>query len=81
MIRSTEMSTLRMMIAGKTKGDRVRNKDIREECGIEDVVIFARERRRRWNDRVQKAEESRLTRIARYQRLMGTRWERGPEEH
>ncbi|GJQ69900.1 hypothetical protein Trydic_g22443 [Trypoxylus dichotomus] len=62
MMRTTEMSTLRM-IAGKTRRDRIRNKDIREECGVGDVVRFARERRRQWNGYVLNAEESRLVRI------------------
>ncbi|GJQ84934.1 hypothetical protein Trydic_g537 [Trypoxylus dichotomus] len=55
------------------QGEQARNKDIIKECGIGDVVRFARERRRRWNDHVQRAENSKLIRIARDQRRMGRR--------
>ncbi|KAK4887108.1 hypothetical protein RN001_003379 [Aquatica leii] len=66
------MSTLRKR-AGKTRRDRVRNKHIREKCGIGDVVRFARGRRRKWNKHVQRADETRLIRIARDQRSVGRR--------
>ncbi|KAK4875519.1 hypothetical protein RN001_011941 [Aquatica leii] len=60
-------------IAGKTRRDRVRNKHIREECGIGDVFRFVRGRRRKWNEHVQRADETRLIRIARDQRPVGRR--------
>ncbi|GJQ83006.1 hypothetical protein Trydic_g15822 [Trypoxylus dichotomus] len=59
------------MIAGETTRDRIRNKDIREEYGIEDAVRIAGERGTQWNGHVKRTEESRLIRIARDQRPMG----------
>ncbi|GJQ86399.1 hypothetical protein Trydic_g10309 [Trypoxylus dichotomus] len=46
------------MIAGRTRIGRIGNKDIREECAIGDVVKFARERGKQWNDHMQRPEES-----------------------
>ncbi|GJQ74590.1 hypothetical protein Trydic_g21450 [Trypoxylus dichotomus] len=72
-MRPTEIGTLRM-IAGKARRDieKIKNEDINEECGIGEVVKFAR-KRRQWNDHLQRAEEPRLIRIARDQRPVGRR--------
>lgn len=49
---------------GKTKRDRLRNRDLKEECGIGDIAKFVRERRRKWNEHVQRADDERLIKIA-----------------
>lgn len=72
LMRTTEMNTLRAIV-GVTRRDRVRNKDIREECKVRDVVRFVRGRRREWNDHIQRANDERLIRIVRDQRPLGRR--------
>lgn len=41
-----------------------KNKIIRNECGVADVV-FTRGRRKKWSNHVQRADEARLIRMAR----------------
>lgn len=58
LIWRTEMNTL-TTIVGKTRGDWVRNKIIKDECNITEIMEFVR--RRRWfNIHVQREEENRL---------------------
>ncbi|XP_057657401.1 uncharacterized protein LOC130894538 [Diorhabda carinulata] len=61
MLRVAEMKTLRTIV-GKTRRDRVKNTDIKEQCGIQDIV--------RWEDNVRgsgthvrRMDENRLPRI------------------
>ncbi|XP_050457558.1 uncharacterized protein LOC126854663 [Cataglyphis hispanica] len=64
MVRTTEMRTLRA-IAGYTLRDRVPNVTIRETCGVQDIIRWARQRRRGWNEHVSRIGEERMARIAR----------------
>ncbi|XP_056641560.1 uncharacterized protein LOC130448295 [Diorhabda sublineata] len=63
-LRTTEMKTLRCII-GKTRRDYVRNEDIRQQCIIQEIVRWGRERRRNWNQHVARTEEHRLAKIIR----------------
>ena len=63
MLRVAEMRNLRTII-GKTRRDRIRNTDIRQQCGIQDVIRWGRQRKRQWYAHVKRMEESRLPRIA-----------------
>lgn len=63
MLRVAEMKVLRA-ITGKTRRDHVRNTDIREQCGVQDIVRWGRQRRREWYDHVKRMAEDRLPRIA-----------------
>jgi len=42
MLRVAEMNTLRT-IMGKTRIDRIRNTEIREQCGVQDIVRWGRQ--------------------------------------
>lgn len=66
-IRTTEMKTLRQ-IANLSLRDRVRSETIRERCQIQDVLRWARSRRRYWRDHVGKMGEERLAKIAKSQK-------------
>ncbi|XP_060534516.1 uncharacterized protein LOC132706935 [Cylas formicarius] len=62
MLRVAEMKTLRTIL-GKTRRDRVRNTDVREQCGIQDIVRWGRQRKRQWCNHVKRMDENRLSRI------------------
>ena len=64
LMRSAEMITLRS-ITGRTLWDRVRNKDIRKECNLQDIAKWIKGRREAWNEHVGRASAERLLRIAR----------------
>lgn len=64
MMRTNEMRTLRA-ITGNTLRDHRRSEEIREECGILDVVRWSRARRRYWNEHVSRMGDERLAKIAR----------------
>ncbi|XP_057652727.1 uncharacterized protein LOC130891782 [Diorhabda carinulata] len=66
-IRTTEMKHMRIY-----KRDRKRNTDIRHECEVEDKVRCGRERRRAWNEHVDRIIRERLAKFARDGKL-GTR--------
>jgi len=57
------MKTLRT-IKGKTRIDRIRNTDIREQCGVQDIIRWGRQRKGYWNAHMRRMEEGRLPRIA-----------------
>jgi len=57
------MKTLRT-IMGKTRIDRIRNTDIREQCEVQDIVRWGRQRKRYWYAHVRRMEEGRLLSIA-----------------
>jgi len=63
MLRVAEMKTLRT-IMGKTRIYRIRNTDIREQCGVQDIVRWGRQRKRYWYAHVRRMEEGRLPRTA-----------------
>ncbi|XP_055389934.1 uncharacterized protein LOC129618927 [Condylostylus longicornis] len=63
LLRTTEMRTLRQ-ITGKTLRDRIRSADIRKQCDVQDVVRWARRRRRGWREHVERMDENRLAKIA-----------------
>ncbi|XP_056648796.1 uncharacterized protein LOC130453197 [Diorhabda sublineata] len=60
--RVAEMKTPRTIV-GKTRVDRIRNTDIMEQCGVQDIVRWGRERKRYWYAHVRRMEENRLPRI------------------
>jgi len=51
-------------IMGKTRIDRIRNPDISEQCGVQDLVRSGRQRKRYWYAHVRRMEERRVPRIA-----------------
>ncbi|XP_056633897.1 uncharacterized protein LOC130443348 [Diorhabda sublineata] len=61
MLRVAEMKTLRT-IEGKTRRDKVRNTDVKEQCEIHDIVRWGRQRKRQWYN-VRRMDENRLPRI------------------
>lgn len=63
LLRATEMKTLRS-ITGKTLRDREKSSDIRALCDIQDVVRWARSRRRAWRDHVDRMADDRLAKQA-----------------
>mgnify|MGYP006948248671 FL=1 len=63
LLRTTEMKTLRS-IAGYTLRDRKRNELIREQCNIQDIVRWSRQRRREWRDHVNRMDDEKLAKIA-----------------
>ncbi|XP_057667256.1 uncharacterized protein LOC130900574 [Diorhabda carinulata] len=60
MLRVAEMKMLRTKV-GKTRVKRIRFTDIREQCGVRDIVRWGRQRKIYWY--VRRMEESRLPRI------------------
>ncbi|XP_057653819.1 uncharacterized protein LOC130892419 [Diorhabda carinulata] len=62
MLRLAEMKTLRTIV-GKTRRDRVRNTDVKEQCGIQDIVRWGRQRKRQWYNHVRRMDENRFPRI------------------
>ncbi|XP_060525304.1 uncharacterized protein LOC132701439 [Cylas formicarius] len=51
-------------IASKTRRDHVRKIDIREQCDVQDIVRWGRQRRRQWYNHVKTLGEDRLPRVA-----------------
>lgn len=72
MMRTVEMKTLRS-IQGKTIYDRVRNEDIRMQCGIQDIGRWVRQRRRFWNKHIKRMEDNRLVKNAKTNNPVGKR--------
>ncbi|XP_019765819.1 uncharacterized protein LOC109541398 [Dendroctonus ponderosae] len=72
MLRVVEMMTLRTIV-GKTRRDRVRNTDIREQCGVQDVVRWGRQRKRQWCSHVKRMDKNSLPRIVLEGKPVGTR--------
>lgn len=42
---------------GKTRRDRVRNKDIRKQCGKQDIVRWGTKRKRQWYNHFRRLDE------------------------
>jgi hypothetical protein len=55
LLKTTEMNTLRAIL-GKTRFDRMKNIDILEQCNIQAVTKFVKDRRKAWNEHVGRAE-------------------------
>ncbi|XP_055389920.1 uncharacterized protein LOC129618916 [Condylostylus longicornis] len=62
-LRTTEMQTLRQ-ICNYSLRDKKRSSDIRNMCGVQDIVRWTRSRRRNWRDHVHRMNENRLAKIA-----------------
>ncbi|XP_057662518.1 uncharacterized protein LOC130897602 [Diorhabda carinulata] len=58
MLRVAEMKTLRTIV-GKTSRDRVRNTDVKKQCGIQDIVRWGRQRKKQWYNHVRRMDENR----------------------
>jgi len=63
MLRVAEMKTFRT-IMGKTRINRIRNTDIREQCGVQHIIRWGRQRKRYWYAHVRRMAEGKLPRIA-----------------
>ncbi|XP_056639353.1 uncharacterized protein LOC130446869 [Diorhabda sublineata] len=72
MLRVAEMKTLRTIV-DKTRRDRVRNTDIKEQCGIQDTVRWGNQRKRQWYNHVRRMDENRLPRIVLVNNPLGSR--------
>lgn len=72
LMRTVEMKTLRT-IQGKTLHDRIRNEDIRQQCEIQDIGRWVRQRRRFWNKHIKRMEDSRLVKAAKMNNPVGKR--------
>ncbi|XP_055372045.1 uncharacterized protein LOC129606020 [Condylostylus longicornis] len=72
LLRTTEMKTLRQ-ICGYTLRDKKRSTDIREECNIQDIVRWTRDRRRYWRDHVNRMGDNRLAKITMTSKPSGKR--------
>lgn len=62
-VDTNNMRTLRTIVE-RTRRDRVRNTDIIEQCGTQDIVKWERQRKRRWFNHVRQMDENRLPKIA-----------------
>ena len=63
-LRTREMKILRSAI-GVTLWDRMKNKDVIDQCNIQDINKWTRVRRKEWSSHVARASEERLLRIVR----------------
>ncbi|XP_056635477.1 uncharacterized protein LOC130444396 [Diorhabda sublineata] len=54
---------LRDNLVQPVHADRVRNPDVKEQYGIQDIVRWGRQRKRQWYNHVRRMEENRLARI------------------
>ena len=80
LLRTTEMNTLRTIV-GKTRRDRIRNVDVRKECcQIQDIVKFAKKRRKEWNEHITRANDDSLIKIARDCKPEGKRYPGRPRK-
>ncbi|XP_045466553.1 uncharacterized protein LOC123675250 [Harmonia axyridis] len=74
---TTEMRIIRR-IHGKTLLDRVRNEELRERSGIQDVGKFVRQRRKYWNKHIERMSDNRLVKGARQNKPTGKRTQGRP---
>ena len=72
MLETAEMRTLRT-IANKTIRDRIRSEKIREELKIDQITEWIKNRKDEWNEHVSRMDDSRLVKIARDRKPIGTR--------
>lgn len=71
-LRTSEMKVLRTIV-GKTRLDRIRNQNIREQCQTQDIVRWGRERRRQWNQHISRMGNERIVKAAREGKPEGSR--------
>ena len=64
MLETTEMNILRKIV-GKTRRDRVRNENIRQQLEIEKIGEWVERRRNEWNAHISRMATDRLVRTAR----------------
>lgn len=64
LLETTEMKILRR-ISGKTLLDRERNENIRQSSGVDNVNDWVLQRKRQWNDHINRMQDSRLVKIVR----------------
>lgn len=72
LLNVSEMKTLRRIV-GKTRIDRVRNEEVRDTCGVEDISEWVKKRRRQWDEHVERMGEDRIVKRAKYGRPVGNR--------
>ena len=63
-LETTEMKTLRR-IMNKTRLDKIRNRDIREKCEIQNIGDWVQRRRIEWNAHISRMNEDRIVRRVR----------------
>ena len=63
LLRTTKIKTLRS-ITGFALKNRKRNQLIKEQCNIQDIVRWSRQRRREWRDHVNRMDDEKLAKIA-----------------
>ena len=66
------MKTIRA-IHGKTLRDKIRSDQLRHLCGIQDIIKWTNDRRRKGDAHVERMEDNRLAKIARDNRPQGVR--------
>lgn len=64
LINTVEMKTLRKIV-GKTRLDKIKNADIRNQCQIQEIGEWVETRRSQWAAHVSRMPEDRMTRIVR----------------
>ncbi|XP_060522502.1 uncharacterized protein LOC132699671 [Cylas formicarius] len=64
LLETTEMKILRR-ISGKTLLDRERNENIRQSCGVDNMNEWVLQRKRQWNDHINRMQDGRLVKIVR----------------
>ena len=63
MLRVAEMKTPRTIV-GNPGRDRVKNTNIREQCGKQGIVRWRRQRKRQWYNHVRQMNENRFQKVA-----------------
>ncbi|KAJ4434366.1 hypothetical protein ANN_22925 [Periplaneta americana] len=66
------MKTLRKFV-GKTRLDKIKNSDLRNQCQIQEIGEWVETRRSQWAAQVSRMPEDRMTRIARDSLSVGKR--------
>ncbi|XP_050516829.1 uncharacterized protein LOC126891647 [Diabrotica virgifera virgifera] len=79
MMRTLEMGTLRS-IQGQTLCDRIRSENIRQNCEIQDIGKWVRQRRKYWNKRIKRMEDNRLVKSAKTNNPLGKRPQARPSK-
>jgi hypothetical protein len=78
-LRTTEMKTIRA-IHGKTLKNKIRSDQLRQLSGIQDIIKWAKVRRKECDTHVERMEDNRLAKIARDNRPQGVRSRGRPKE-
>ena len=71
-LETSEMKTLRR-IMNKTRLDKIRNRDIREKCEIQNIGDWVQRRRIEWNAHISRTNEDRIVRRVRDNEPIGRR--------